>query len=527
MKKADVVSILEEQLRLANLTIESLRIQISTLQDTISGLNATIREKDRKLDEVHASIQSLEAALCLGKEDLEKQKRINRGLAKITENKSEKQPAAPPSPINLKERGNNKAKRNMHAGMEVQEHDLYPTESELNAAGAKEMAVRDSIRYEFIPSKFIKHIYHQHIFISGDSIVRAKLPMAPLQNSSFDGSFIAGIMELRYMYSMSVERITAYFNDHGFDITKATMNGLLTKTATLLENLYKCMRQEVLGDSYLGCDETYMKVKIPEATDSGKKIKKGYIWVVIARNSNLVYYFYEDGSRSKKVILNLLEEYEGNIQSDGFAPYRKLGGESYPKITRFPCLQHIKRKFMDIEGETDADLIISLINDLYHNDHLHKVGEDGWTEAKNEKWRKKYAPPILKQLSREVKRILGREDLDPQGTLYKAAVYLNNELPDVKNIFKNGFADLDNNLVERYNRYISLSRRNSLFYGSHEGAAKGALLYSLACSCRMNGINFFEYITDVLNQRLSIPDGSTPDAYKHLLPNQWKKGKVS
>ena len=44
-------------------------------------------------------------------------------------------------------------------------------------------------------------------------------------------------MQLRYMYSMSVERITSLFNDHGFDVTKSTLNGLLSKTAGLMEKM--------------------------------------------------------------------------------------------------------------------------------------------------------------------------------------------------------------------------------------------------------------------------------------------------
>ena len=58
--------------------------------------------------------------------------------------------------------------------------------------------------------------------------------------------------------------------------------------------------------------------------------------------------------------------------------------------------------------------------------------------------------------------------------------------------------DLDNNAVERVNRYISLSRRNSLFCGSHADAKRMALIYSLACSCRLNNINTFHYFNDVL-----------------------------
>ena len=46
-------------------------------------------------------------------------------------------------------------------------------------------------------------------------------------------------------------------------------------------------------------------------------------------------------------------------------------------------------------------------------------------------------------------------------------------------IFKYGDTFLDNNQVERLNRYISISRRNSLFFGSHKGAERGAILYTI------------------------------------------------
>ena len=85
---------------------------------------------------------------------------------------------------------------------------------------------------------------------------------------------------------------------------------------------------------------------------------------------------------------------------------------------------------------------------------------------------------------------------------------------------------LDNNLVERLNRYISLSRRNSLFFGSHKGAGRGAMYYSLACSCRMQGISFFEYISDVINKTAALPPNTHLSTYRELLPDRWKAAKA-
>ena len=46
-----------------------------------------------------------------------------------------------------------------------------------------------------------------------------------------------------------------------------------------------------------------------------------------------------------------------------------------------------------------------------------------------------------------------------------------------RDIFKRGDTALDNNYIERIKRYISLSRRKSMFFGSHEGASRAAILY--------------------------------------------------
>ncbi len=82
---------------------------------------------------------------------------------------------------------------------------------------------------------------------------------------------------------------------------------------------------------------------------------------------------------------------------------------------------------------------------------------------------------------------------------------------------------LDNNYIERIQRYISLSRRNSMFFGSHEGAGRAAILYSIAISCRQNGINLFEYICDVIEKTAEWQPNTPWEKYRDLLPDRWKK----
>ena len=90
----------------------------------------------------------------------------------------------------------------------------------------------------------------------------------------------------------------------------------------------------------------------------------------------------------------------------------------------------------------------------------------------------------------------------------KAVNYFLNEWDDIEAIADYGDVSCDNNLVERTNRDISLSGHNSLFFGSHACAGRGCIFCSLACSCSLRRINFFEYLTDVLNRAVAMPNGA-------------------
>ena len=93
-----------------------------------------------------------------------------------------------------------------------------------------------------------------------------------------------------------------------------------------------------------------------------------------------------------------------------------------------------------------------------------------------------------------------------------------NEWDALMNIFTIGDYCLDNNIVEKLNRYISLSRRNSLFFGSH-ASKRVAIFYSLSCSCRLQGINFFEYVSDVITKAAVLPPRTPLYKYRDLLPD--------
>ena len=507
---------------------------IKMLQDQLEVANATIRQMASSMQAMEKTIAKLEALLIERDSNLAKAQNQMRGLSKLVENKSEQQKPQPRVPkteeekkaeeerkaAERKARGNNGAKRNMHFEMETVERDVYPQGME----GLDPFSTRDVIRYSMIPPRFKKEILHIHTMKVDGTLVSAKAPLTPLLNSSYDGSFIAGIAQLRYLYSMPVERIVNYFTENGFAIDKPTAHGLLKKTAGLFDKLYEAMRKAVREDKYLKCDETYHKILVKADSNDGKGSRKGYIWVIIAVHLGLVYFFYDDGSRSENIILNELKDYEGTIQSDGLKAYKKVVEQSDGKVRRLACLQHCKRDFVDMKGNPDADEILGLANDLYEAEHKHKIGRDGWTTEDNLRWRQEYAPPILEKLKAVLLRVQAQTDKYPPKSQMRGAVnYFLNEWDGIEAIPTAGDYAWDNNQIEGINRYVSLSRKNSLFFGSHAGAERGCIFYSLACSCRLHKINFFDYLTDVLNRCAEMPNGAPPDAFRNLLPDRWTK----
>lgn len=519
-----IIQILTSQLETANATnvqlnctIKNLQHTIVDLRKTIANLEALLKERDKSLSTVKSQMRGVKSTF-LPKQS---ERQLPKPIEKTEEEKAIEQQR---KSAERKSRGNNGAKRKEYFELETKEEYVYP--GDVDKDDCTIIGSHDVIRYEMQPMKFIKHIYHVLAVKKDEKIYSGKAPITPILNSNYDGSFIAGIAELRYLYSMPVERIYKYFQGHGFDIDKQTAHGLLAKTAGIFENLYKATQQAVKESKYLNCDETYHTVLLKSGNETERTSKKGYIWTITAKSSGLVYFFYDDGSRSENVILKELNNYEGLIQSDGLGAYKKVALQSSGKIKRAACLQHCKRLFLedDLKNIPEAQEIASLANLLYHYEHQHKIGKDNWTTEDNLKWRQEYAPPILKTLKQKLKDIKNNENkYPPKSLMYKAANYFLNEWDGIELIAHYGDVDWDNNRLEKIQRYISLSRHNSLFFGSHEGAKRGCFYYSLACSCRLNKVSFFEYLSDVLNRAAMLPPGSSIDKYRELLPDKWEK----
>lgn len=522
MRQNELIEFLQRQNGLLQGRLDEALASVSSLTLSNQKLTATV-------DELRRQIASLEDMLRGKGAELNKEKAARKAVQRLQGSASEKQTRPQTKPVEAgpqvetpeKKHTNNGAKKKTHPECEVETIEIEPDSPEFNPGLAKYIGSVDVVRYEMIRMRFIKKIYKVKKYVQDEKIFKGTAPAAPLLNSQYTASFIAGLAELRYLHGMPLENAVGYFRSHGFDLDKGTAQKLVSKTKTILENLYKALGKAIVEDNYICGDETYQKVRLQVATPSGKKIKKGYIWVFVGMTTGLVYFFYDDGSRSAEVFEREIRLFKGAFQCDYYSGYRHIGIGELEGILRLPCIQHIKRKFLDLKDNPQAQEIAKLFGLLYHFEHKHKIGKNGWTAEEHLQWRQRYSEVILEKIHMRLMAVKDRPGIPPDDPLLAAAEHALKQWHEIPRIFASPTYRLDNNEVERINRYISLTRRR-LTIGSHTGAEAAALYHSLAITCHRCGINVFEYFCDIIDRCAAWPPNTPIEKYRDLLPDRWR-----
>jgi hypothetical protein len=275
--------------------------------------------------------------------------------------------------------------------------------------------------------------------------------------------------------------------------------------------LWQALKTEVLNFPYVQADETSIKVRDLEVLKSEQKLFTGYFWAVHAP-PNLAFFEYHP-SRASESAKEVLKDFKGVVQTDAYAGYNAV---VLPEdVCRLACMAHIRRRF--IEGRNfapkAADPIIKQIAVLY------KL-EKKWKNLKPEERklrREKESKPLFEKLYDLIQETSGK--LLPKHGLQEALQYALKQKTPMELYLNDGDYHIDNNPIERQIRPIALGRKNYLFAGSHDGARKAAVLYSLLATCKLSGVNPREWMTDVLRRIAAYPRNQIAD----LLPHRREK----
>jgi transposase len=345
-------------------------------------------------------------------------------------------------------------------------------------------------------------------------IIAAPAPERPLFKCVAAPSLLAQILVDKYCDHLPLFRQVKRFDRNGVTFPYNTIIDWTGKTIELLSPLFDALKKEVLESKYIHVDETTLKVLLGKETGKNKKIHDGYLWCYNNSIRNLVFFDYQPG-RGQKCTEGILKNFCGIIQTDGWHVYEGVAAK-HKEITQICCMAHARRKFTEaLPYDTDlAEFALTKFNALYEIERNCK--QEGLSYDEITKVRQDKAVPILNELHQWM--INQYKSLLPSAHITSAIGYSLERWDRLVYYVKDGMLKPDNNPVERSIRPVALGRKNFLFAGSHKGAERLAMIYSLIGTCNMNNINPYEWLKDVIGKI----NGTQMSKVQQLLPHNWK-----
>jgi transposase len=380
-----------------------------------------------------------------------------------------------------------------------------------------ELYVRRIIRYKYALKKDLQLLEEANADTKKSKIIKiAPLPLLPLPRSNADASLLAELIMNKYMYHLPFYRQIAIFKLEGVKIPASTINDWFTGCGDLLRALYYKLRELVLQTDYIQVDES----TIPVIDNEKHRAVKSYLWVVRSVMKNLVFFHYDKGSRAQKVVIELLRDFKGAVQTDGYEAYSIY--EHKKDVLLMGCWAHSRRKFNDAlkEDKSGAEYALEQIGMIYKVETM--ADEQGLDYEARAELRARLAYPIMCAFEKWIVSYIPKA-LDG-GRMSKALTYTYSIFHRLSRYHLDGRYQIDNNLVENAIRPLALGRKNFLFCGNHDAAENAAIMYSLLGCCSATDVNPREWLTDVL-ARIPYYNNDYSLDLAELLPHNWKTAK--
>jgi len=380
-----------------------------------------------------------------------------------------------------------------------------------------ELYVRRIIRHKYALKKDLQ--VQQELDMDGSvnkPIKIAPLPLLPLPRSNAGASLLAELIMGKYMYHLPFHRQISLFKLEGIRIPASTINDWFAGCSDLLRALYYRLKEIVLESDYIQIDES----TVPVINNEKHRAVKAYLWVVRDVMKDLVFFYYDKGSRAQKVVIELLHNYKGAVQTDGYEAYSIY--ENKKGVLLLGCWAHARRKFIEAlkEDKAGAQYALEQIGLLYG---VESMAEDQELDyQKKAELRARLAYPILFGFERWIVSYMPKAL--PKGRMSQALTYTYSLFHRLSRYHLDGRYRIDNNLVENTIRPLALGRKNYMFCGNHDAAENAAIMYSLLGCCAASDVNPREWLTDVLT-RIPYYNNDYSLDLADLLPHKWKAAR--
>jgi len=346
-------------------------------------------------------------------------------------------------------------------------------------------------------------------------VVSAPLPPRIIEKCLASNRIVIDTIISKYCNHTPLYRQSAILErDSGLEVSRATLDGWVLKVGELLIPMVSAMRRELISGTYIQADETPVDVQMHEGRG---KNHQAYLWQY-GRPGGTVVFDFRLG-RGRDGPKQFLGQFEGLLQTDGYAAYDQIGG---PRMVHAGCWSHAERYFSEAvqlnPNDSVATPIVARIDELFAID-AEARHQDLSLEARHA-LRQQQSRPLLDVIRQQIEA--ARSTALPGGALAKACNYTLTLWEKLNRFLEYPELELSNNLAENSMRPVALGRKNWIHVGSSQAGPKIAAILSIVESCRRLKFPVRDYLAAVLPGLADFPirrlAERTPSAWANQHP---------
>jgi transposase len=365
--------------------------------------------------------------------------------------------------------------------------------------------VSEVLDYE--PGNFlvIRHVRPKLACGDCQSIVQAPAPSRPVDRALAGAGLMAHVLVSKYADHTPLHRLNQIFARDGVEMAVSTLCDIVGGAAWLLTPLAQAMGRYVLSGSKVHGDDTPIRV----LGGVKNKAKTGRLWVYVRDDrasgdaAPPAVWFQYSADRKGEHPRRHLRHFEGILQADAFAGYDRLFHDG--RIVEAACWSHARRKFYDIHEQQrkvpgtlahEALLRIAAIFDI-------EADIQGQLPEERRRQRHLRTRSILDELQRWLTATLAQ--VSAKSPMALAIGYAMSNWRALSRFVDDGRIEAHNNIAERALRGVAIGRKNYLHLGSDAGGERAAVIYSLLGTAKLNGLNPRAYLRHVLDRIAEHP----------------------
>lgn len=260
-------------------------------------------------------------------------------------------------------------------------------------------------------------------------------------------------------------------------------NGELIHTDDTKVRILSCLKED---------EEKKEKGEESRATQtSGMVIKSGGHW--------LAFYFSGRKHAGENLEQLLALRQAGLNPPIEMADALKANWDHDKEVVEAKCMVHGRRGVWEVkELEPEAcTVVLDAISKVYK----YEAETAGMSKEERLRYHQKKSGPVMEEMKEWIERQFAERLVEPNSSVGGALRYWLNHWEGLTAWLRVAGAPLDNNAVERALKQFILMRKNSLFYKTEHGAAVGDILSSLIQTCRLNGVNPWDYLVTIMRRR--------------------------